>query len=260
MSDKKKVLMGSPVRRNPKILKHFIESLYRIKKEDIILDFFFIDDNDIDVSRLLLDNFNPENSKVIIKKITDERPNYQVNEITHSWNSPLMVRVAQFRNMAMDYARDNGYDYIFNIDTDEIIHPQLINHLISLDKPIVSEILWSKWTPNGNLLPNAWKYDQYKMDSPEESAEAFLDKLRKKGVYSVGGFGGVSLIKREALERGLSFSPIPNISLIGEDRWLCVRAKVLGYDLLIDTYYPIFHIYREKDIEKLEEYLSEIEQ
>jgi hypothetical protein len=256
MEKKKRVLMGCPVRVKPNILQAFLDSLTRLNRDEITLDFFFIDDNNLEESRLLLYNFTLENSKVIIER-GDRLVNtaYHTDEITHNWNIPLMVNVAFMRNMAIDYALKFGYDYILNIDSDEIIHPNLINSLISLDKPVISEIVWTKWTPDGELLPNAWKCDQYRMDSANETARQFLDKLKVKGIYEVGGFGGFSLLKRETLEKGLCFSPLSNISIIGEDRWLCIRALVLGYELLIDTNFPFFHIYREKDLESLEEYV-----
>src|SRR5690606_16569030 len=43
-----------------------------------------------------------------------------------------------------------------------------------------------------------------------------------------------------------------NISFWGEDRHFCIRAQALGFDLFVDTNYPAFHIYREDDLQVLE--------
>jgi len=81
----------------------------------------------------------------------------------------------------------------------------------------------------------------------------FLTRLRRPGVYEVGGLGASTLISLSALKKGLNFSPIRNISFWGEDRWFCIRAIVLGFSLFIDTHFPATHLYRDSDVDLLED-------
>src|SRR5262249_6789463 len=91
--------------------------------------------------------------------------------------------------------------------------------------------------------------------SKEEMARRtmeFLRMLRRPGTYRVGGLGACTLIKREALAKGLHFGEIDNLSFLGEDRHFCVRARALGIELWADTRYPPLHLYRGSDLERVE--------
>lgn len=58
-----------------------------------------------------------------------------------------------------------------------------------------------------------------------------------------------TLISRSALQRGVSFAPIPNLTIHGENRFFCIRAAVLGLGLYVDTRSPAYHMYREQELE-----------
>lgn len=77
----------------------------------------------------------------------------------------------------------------------------------------------------------------------------FIESLKEKGVFRVGGLGACTLISRRALEAGVNFSSLYNISFWGEDRSFCIRAAAAGLDLFVDTYYPAYHIYRMTDLD-----------
>ncbi|WP_406543585.1 glycosyltransferase family 2 protein [Clostridium ljungdahlii] len=82
----------------------------------------------------------------------------------------------------------------------------------------------------------------------------FIEKLKKPGVYEVGGLGACTLISKEAIEKGVNFNKIYNLSFWGEDRHFCIRAAALGLKLYVDTTYPAYHIYRKDNLEKIEEF------
>ncbi|MGQ9778299.1 MAG: glycosyltransferase family 2 protein [Bacillota bacterium] len=114
-------------------------------------------------------------------------------------------------------------------------------------------------------LPQVWVAGQYRLYHKEPGeelsaeeiksrTEAFLEMLRWPGLYKVGGLGGCTLLGRRALEAGVSFAPLPNLDLLGEDRHFCIRAAALGLELYADTLYPPYHIYRESDLEGVAAY------
>ena len=259
-----KVLVASPIKQKPAILEEFLFFLSRVNKEGIEVKYYFIDDNDNMKSKKLLKAFFKQNREDVILKQGISSDRYICDEYTHRWNDALVWKVARYKNEMIAYAKENKYDYIFFIDSDLLIHPDTILHLIDTKKDIISEIFWTKWTPDSPELPQVWQGDEYDLFPPEVKRASdevkqleslrFLKRLKKPGIYRVGGLGACTLISLHALKKGLSFERIYNLSFWGEDRHFCVRAVALGFELFVDTHYPALHLYRDEDLEKVEEY------
>ncbi|USB32836.1 glycosyl transferase [Paenibacillus sp. YPG26] len=258
MNHKKRVLVGSPVRQKPEILKEFLQSLKELEQKTIELSFLLIDDNDNVQSSQLLNQFANSCSNVMLHKHTSF-DTYNRNEITHSWNEQLVWKVADLKNMIIQIALEFNYDYLFFIDSDIVLHPFTLEQLKKAEKEIISEVFWTKWQPDFPELPQVWLEDHYTMYykhrneqlTPEEALyrqERFVQKLRVPGVYEVGGLGACTLINRTALEKGANFKEIKNVSFWGEDRHFCIRAAALGIELHVDTHLPAYHIYRDSDL------------
>lgn len=259
----KRILIGSPIRQRPTILRHFLASLARIEASSFKVDYFFIDDNDNEESSQLLSDFiskqkeNNESETILIRG--DSITPYARDEFTHYWSNDLIDKIASWKDHMIQTAREQQYDGLFLIDSDLLIHPEAIESLISSEKEIISTIFWTQWQPNTMEMPQVWLKDTYwpfqsdgtvKAGDGAEAAVMFLMKLRVPGVYQVGGLGACTYITRSALEKPISFRTISNVSFWGEDRHFCIRAVALGIDLYVDTRYPAFHIYRESDIER----------
>lgn len=179
----------------------------------------------------------------------------------------MVWRVAKFKDWLISLARSEGYDYLFLVDSDLVLHPLTLQQLLHCRKDIIAEIFWTRWTPSQPELPQVWLFDQYglyplqrgKKLPPalvERLTSDFLALLRERGTYRVGGLGACTLISRHALQAGVSFSEIPNLSFWGEDRHFCVRAAALGLELYVDTHLPAYHIYRDEDLVGVEGYRS----
>lgn len=259
-----RVLVASPVRQSPFILKECLYNLARIDCTGIELDYLFVNDNVDELSFKLLNAFGIEGSKTIIWD-SDGSDNYVCDEDTHHWDNKLFTKVADFKNRMIKYMIDEKYDFIFFIDSDILIRPETVKHLINQDKEIISEVFWTKWKNNTVALPQVWLYDQTtmhdidKFSDQKEGVLEFLRKISKPGVYEVGGLGACTLIKRSALEKGIDFSPIYNIRYLrGEDRYFCVRAAVHGVQLYVDTHYPAYHIYRLSELDGVEAWRTDL--
>ncbi|KUO72312.1 MAG: glycosyl transferase [Desulfosporosinus sp. BRH_c37] len=258
---KHRVLIASPVKQKERILSEFLYSLIRLEASQVELDFAFIDDHN---DHTLLSQFALERSNVRIFS-GDHEEDYHRDESTHYWQEDLVWKVARYKDRFIKIALDEGYDYLFLVDSDLYLDPNSLPHLLSLKKDIVSEVYWTRWKPELIPLPQVWIRDQYTLyessrGEPLSEAEIdkrtreFLQMLSHPGTYKVGGLGACTLITRNALKRGVSFQEIYNLGLTGEDRHFCVRAVALGLELYADTHYPPFHIYRESELEKLQEY------
>ncbi len=267
-----RILIGSPVQQKPRILKEFLLSLEELNKSYLKIDFLFIDDNITAESSFLLDDFENSNSTsdstVTIDRDLKSMDEYICTEETHQWNESLIWKVANFKNIIIEQALAKNYDYLLLIDSDLVIHPQTLVQLLKAQKDIISNIFWTKYDRDQQLeLPQVWLRDFYDQ-VPRQRGEVlnheekikrwrqFMQQLRQPGIYEVGGLGACTLISRRALEMGVNFKPITNLSYWGEDRHFCIRAVVLGLTLYVDTHYPAYHIYRESELLKLADYKS----
>ncbi|MCM3758431.1 glycosyltransferase [Sporosarcina aquimarina] len=261
-----RVLVGCPVYQKPVILKEFLRSLQRLQQTHVQLSFLFFDDNQDKLSSQLLIQFANENQNVTVlpSEYNDE---YLSDDTSHYWNEHLVWKVANMKDQIIQHALDDTYDYLFLVDSDILLSPQTIEHLIYSEKDIISEIFWTKWQPEAHEQPQVWMSDEYtqweqvraERLSDEEKTSRYLDfiqKMRTPGIYQVGGLGACTLISKKALRAGVNFKEIHNLSFWGEDRHFCVRAAALGFPLYVDTYFPAYHIYRTSDLEGIEGFLN----
>jgi len=262
---KNKVLIGSPICQKPQILNEFLQSLNELNKEDLDVDYFFVDDNKNEKSSIILSNFATENKNVLIKESKREDSEYICDRDTHYWKESLVWKVAGFKDSIIKYAKDNSYDYLFFIDSDLVLDSSTLKHLISTGKDIISEVFWTKWNADSLELPQVWLKDHYSMyksirgeklsnSEIQNRQNEFITELRIPGIYEVGGLGACTLISKYAIDKGVCFKEIKNISFWGEDRHFCIRASSLGLPLYVDTHYPAYHIYRESDLSGVFEY------
>lgn len=252
-----RILIGTSVCQTPKILEKFLQSMKGIETSEFEVFFLFIDDNQEEPSSRLLRGADLGHETRILDAPPRETAYYK-DERMHFWDNSLVLRVANLKNKIIHYAVEHGFDYLFLVDSDLLIAPGLLRHLVAQEKDIISEVFWTAWQPGTMPMPNVWMYDKYDMahpNLPEEQRHAktiaFLTMLRQPGVYEVGGLGACTLISVAALEKGLNFSPIENISFWGEDRWFCIRAAALGFRLFADTQFPAKHLYRESDLDSI---------
>ncbi|WP_397361271.1 glycosyltransferase, partial [Paenibacillus sp.] len=241
--------------------------LQRLNLDNIDLDFHLIDDNDDEESSRLLQEFKSMGDHIYLHS-SGFHDAYIRNDTTHFWNSDLVWKVADFKNLMINRAQTLNYDYLFLIDSDLILHPDTLRHLIGTNKDIISEIFWTQWQPETMFQPQVWMHDEYNQWKllpgeklqPEEinrRFHEFIAELRNPGIYEVGGLGACTLISQHAIKTGVSYNQIRNISYWGEDRHFCIRAAALGIPLFVDTHYPALHLYRDSDLSKVEDFIRE---
>lgn len=221
-----KVLIAAPLRQEVKIFREYQAGLDRlIVPEGVTVDRYFVVNDCPEVI--------PE-IRGAAYDVLDTGDRFQKSDNDHLWTLENLEKMPALRNMTVRRALEGGYDYLFSVDTDIILHPETLLRLLDADKDIVSELFWT------NGWCNAWMYDQ---------SSGMTTKWVIPGLYQVGMTGACTLIKREVLAQGVDFTPISNIrkALWGEDRWFCIRAAVLGFEMWIDTHCPPWHLYSEKE-------------
>jgi hypothetical protein len=253
--EKKRLLIGSCICQSKKILGKFLLSLNALDLSGFDAAFMFVDDNqEPESSELLREAACGFGHEVLLIKGPPKDTQYHVSEDTHYWNDNLVMRVAGMKNGIIEYAVKEKYDYLFLIDSDLLIVEGLIGHLAAQGRDIICEVFWTAWQPGTMPMPNAWMFDMYELSHPALEKEErdrqsfeFMAKLREPDIYEVGGLGACTLISAKALQAGVNFTPIKNISFWGEDRWFCIRAAAMGIPLYLDTYFPAVHLYRESE-------------
>lgn len=266
---KAKILLGTPVRQKPAIFKEFLASLERLDQKNYSLDYVFVDDTVNPETKALINDFakRHRNCTILYPEGDVESPDYICNDVTHFWKDAIVWKVARFKDRFIEMGHDKGYDYVFLVDSDTLLHPKTISQLMTANKEIITNILWTSWAPNTVPMPQVWMSDEYTFyeQKPGENLTdeeknqrfwALMEQLKEPGVYEVGAFGGLHLISKSALKKGVRFEKIKNLSFWGEDRHFCVRAAALGISLWVDTHYPAYHIYRESDLAGVAEFVE----
>lgn len=138
------------------------------------------------------------------------------------------VRVPLVRNGAVEIAKSLQADYLFFIDDDMLVGPKILEHLLSLDLPIVSPIFFRSGEPYNPLV--------FDID-PEGYPDSMTDYPVDQVFEAPGGCGtGVMLIKMEvfeALESPYFF--YPKDAGRGMDLEFCRRARDRGFATYCDS-------------------------
>jgi hypothetical protein len=233
-----KILIGSPVKQDEKIFQYYLESLSKLECEYEI-DWFFLLHNSPELKKYLKPNQYEEYNN-------DTK---YIKENTHIWRKENLKDVTIMKNYLLNKTLYENYDYFFLVDSDLILHPKTLKHLLMQKKPIISEVFWTKWNKEDEeYMPNAWDFDFYSYTKDKD-----WRKYKEKAIFKVGYSGACILIDRGVIETGVNYSPIHNVSFsTWEDRAFCIRAAVNGFQTFMDTFFPATHLYREEDVKKYE--------
>ena len=234
----KKILLCAPVHEKKHIFVEYLKALRKLEVPNgYKLDKMFVLHNCEHLTSLLA-----QDEGVVIN---NNKSKYTKDEQTHHWKQNNFNDVVAMKNMLIQIALQQNYDYIFYVDSDLILHEKTLIDLLEADKDMISEIFWTKWLNDGKEqeMPNAWHFDHYSFIQEE------LDKLRSvKGYHRVGMTGACTLIKRKVLKAGVNWNMIPNLSITQwEDRAFCIKATVAGFEIWTSNNYPAIHLYRESE-------------
>jgi len=257
---KPRILIGSPIRQTPVILKLFLDSLRWLEGESYVIDYVFVDDNTDPLSSDMLRQFAASTGRTSLLTHMAAVGSWKTAPGGgHLWLEDTVWKVAAMKDRILAMGQEGGYTHVFLADSDLLFHPHTLTQLLQAGQDVVSTIYWTRWQVGTTPMPQVWlhgEYETYPLIRQQETSEhdrrlasqRFFAELRVPGLYEVGGLGACTLISRQAIERGVSFREIPNLSYWGEDRHFCVRAAALGIGLFVDTTYPAYHIYREEDL------------
>lgn len=238
--NKPKVLLASTIDQDSKNTRLFIKSLKNINCQDISIDYLFID-NSNNLSNYINKLFN---SSVVYKNVYKS-----IAKDTYSSSEQAIWQRAYCKNKMIEKALADNYDYLLIVDSNVMLSYETIEQLIKDKKDIISPIVWDSQDQN---YPQVWLHDQEKKYAITGSAaldeneitkrkNGFTEELKKPGTYQVGGLAGCILISRKALQAGVNFNEIKNITFLPEECHFSIRAQVLGFSLFVDTNFPAYY-------------------
>lgn len=249
-----RILAGSIVRQKPDVLKaHLDTMMWQQTNRDVEVEYLYINDLDVDEptykeSRDVLYDSYPERTHV---EATTGRPSgaeYSVSDVTHGWNEATFNWLGKLKQDYLNYARGNGYDAVFLVDSDLLLDPYTLQCLIDNELPVTSAVFWTSWMPGAPEQPQVWQKHPYNLDGGTFREPEFIRRLRNRELIQVGGLGACTLIRLEGTEAATYYPFIPDLPSggmwQGEDRHFCVSANRAHIPLYADAWSRIHHLYR----------------
>lgn len=151
-----KVLIAAPIRNRAWILNQYMACLGNLNTPDNLFYYFILNDC-TDESKNILHYYNV----LDIEEINFNTPSDMGENgmgrsgLTRSVHTYKTLSI--LRNRILDYAREReDIDYIFSIDSDILVKPDILNKLIDTGKNIVAALISNSGT-DWNFLPLAGK-------------------------------------------------------------------------------------------------------
>jgi len=266
-----RILCGASVRQDAKTLAAHLKTMKWQKVDaEVEIDLCYVNDLDPDdddyiaASGVLFDS-----GVSVINTDIHERPTgaeYVVAEDTHHWQVATFEWLAQQKQKLLDKAKEDGYDAVWLVDTDLLCGPETLQSLIDTQKPIVSGVFWTRWTPDSAPLPQVWLAHPYQLTGGRVFAGEeykFLRRISNRELIEVQGLGACTFISTEVLD-DVKYWPylegLPTGGMWqGEDRHFCVRANRNHISLFADAWPDIYHVYRPSDRNNLSTILNILE-
>lgn len=236
----KRILIAAPVNCSEVMFQEYLNSLnHLILPKNYIVDKFFVLNKNSILKKYLKNEeyIEVDNNNLVLEKEKNK---------PKKWKAENYNFIAKLRNYILEKARNNNYDYLFSVDSDILLHPKTLYHLISCNKDFISTAVWTK-LENLNLSINCAQYEGWGEYSNKEI-------FRQKNIYKIGWTCIAVLMTSKIFSNpNIIYDQIPGVDNTGsEDYSFCLRCycNIPDLECYISTYYPARHLYHEKDLER----------
>lgn len=260
-----RILVGAVIRKPPEVLEPFLTTLkWQAFREPVDVDFVFVTDYTDDpwapICRKMIQDFGPLDH---IQNVREGPVDYAEGAGTRMWTAQAMHRVGALKNRLIQFCLDGRYDGLWLVDADVLCDPRTLQSLMDCDAPVVAGVYWTHWRirqPEDMVVihaaPQVWLRHPYGLSGHGFTEATFRDALVKRSLVQVWGLGACTLFSRAALEKGVSFLPIPEglppgPMADGEDRHLSERARRLHLPLYADGWPDIYHAYHPAQYDRI---------
>ena len=188
----------------------------------------------------------PDDCKVLPAPARPPAAHYAIDDVTHRWFDDTFEHVAKCKQLLLDYAVNERFDYVMLVDSDLLCEPSTLLSLHSVRVPVVSAVFWTQWTPDQPPLPQCWLSHPYDLNGLGLDWPTYRRLLRQHRVVRVAGGGACTLIDTKVLSR-LHYHPrleLPHEGLWrGEDRTFAILAREAHVRQHADAWPRVFHAY-----------------
>lgn len=150
-------------------------------------------------------------------------------------------QVDQVRNLIAHWTLNNGFDYLFAVDSDIAFAPDTLAKMLAHDKDIVSGIYIQR-------IPGTHTIEIMRKNPQGGVSHVNWADIKDRGLVPIDGCGfGCTLVKREVFAaipypHFLYRSAIDHAHTISEDVFFCNQARDRGFTLWADTTIQCEHI------------------
>ena len=256
------VVIGTTVRKPANIVQAWLQSLaWQVAPPQVQRFYVFVNDGSPQETVDLLTAFVQEHGGMVLQGEPAPAQDFADQGVTHYWTNTAMARVGRNKDQILAVARQNRAEAVWFCDADLIMEPMTLSSLWSVPEQIVCGVYWTRWekVPDDHPLvhagPQVWQGHPYQLAGNGMEEWEFRRRLMNREIVHVYGQGACTLIRREALMKGVSFAPWPGNTgpglMQGEDRHFCLRAESLHIRMVADAWPDIFHIYHRPEDEAL---------
>jgi GT2 family glycosyltransferase len=212
------VVIGCPVRNRAWVLRDFLGALETI--EYYPRSFLFHENNSDDGTGELLDGWASQRGDVVVMHGRGPAPGHRRNERGRDGYAYL----AGVRNTLLDVVVRSGADYLLSVDSDVIVPPDIVDHLLELadERTIVGAAI-------SNIAGRPLDGRTAGNFMVEAGGIVHPASYPTTGVLEVAVTGACCIIPRALLERGVRYGPHPQ----GEDIAFCQAARAAGGRVLV---------------------------
>jgi hypothetical protein len=262
------VVVGTALRKPANIIAAYLQSLaWQVTPRNVEFVYLFVDDGLDAEARKLVDDFVAARTGQVIVSGQGGAPDFSDQGVTHNWSDTAMARVGRCKDWILDTARQNRAEGVWLADADLIMDPMTFSSMWSVPDPIICAVYWTVWSKNPpeqqaptHAGPQVWMTHPYTLNGNGLEEWELRRRLVDRQLTQVFGQGACTLIRRAALQKGVSFAPVSGNTgpglMQGEDRHFCIRAELLHLRMTADPWPDIFHIYhRPEDESRISEML-----
>ena len=263
-----RILCGTSLRKPASIVSAYLDALaWQVLPPHTTVEYCFVLDTDDPAVITLIELFVNQNGGVVLRPGVGPNDTDDQHPVTHQWSPQGMARVGQNKNLILQHALKQGYDAVWLVDADLICDRTTLLSLWSNKASIACAVYWTHWHKPGpdrplQAAPQVWLTHPYGLDGRGYEAAEFRKELVERQRIEVWGQGACTLIRRNAIEKGVSFDYVPGVTtegmMAGEDRHFCLRAESLHLPMIADAWPDIFHVYHPSDVERIPEMLQRL--
>ncbi len=239
----KKILIAVPViQQDIKIFKEFLWSLNKLEvpKNFEIHKYFYL--------------YNSNNIKKFLQpneyEIFDNKLELKKTDFNYIWDQKNFDAISEIQTKMLIKAREEKYDYLFNINSNIILHKKSLIDLLLENKDIIGKIYWTSYNKEKpwEKIPNCYDGINH---AHEIIYKNNLIHYKFIGTYEVGIIKGATLISSKIFNEPLiNYYPIKILSSSYlEDYSFCVKCKCVLPDIkiYINTLHPAKCLNTEED-------------